>query len=179
LQLEPVRNNLSALAHRFASQASKLKTPVTPIIIERPPAKLTAGSGTTVPAPDAIELAPVNAHERTAKSANELITRGRAGVPPTRVRPAPIEREPEASAAPNIVPVTLSPVTTFSAPSPSRTIMVRAGDTLSKIAMRLYGSFQEDDVRYDVGRIRAANPQIKNANLIYPGQSIRVDRASK
>jgi len=57
--------------------------------------------------------------------------------------------------------------------------MVRAGDTLSKIAMRLYGSFGEDDVRNDVSRIRAANPQIKNANLIYPGQSIRVDRASK
>jgi nucleoid-associated protein YgaU len=57
--------------------------------------------------------------------------------------------------------------------------MVRAGDTLSKIAMRLYGSFETDDVRDDVSRLRAANPQIKNANLIYPGQSIRVLRASK
>jgi nucleoid-associated protein YgaU len=58
-------------------------------------------------------------------------------------------------------------------------VRARAGDTLSKIAMRLYGSFEEDDVREDVSRIRAANPQIKNANLIYPGQSIRVQQASK
>jgi len=57
--------------------------------------------------------------------------------------------------------------------------MVRAGDTLSKIAMRLYGSFEEDKVRADVSRLRAANPQIKNANLIYPGQSIRVQQAFK
>ena len=58
-------------------------------------------------------------------------------------------------------------------------VRAKAGDTLSKIAMRLYGSFEEDDVREDVSRIRAANPQIKNANLIYPGQSIRVQQASK
>jgi nucleoid-associated protein YgaU len=75
--------------------------------------------------------------------------------------------------------VTLTPVATYSTPSPQHTVMVRAGDTLSKIAMRLYGSFKEDDVREDVGKLRAANPQIRNANLIYPGQSIRVDRASK
>ena len=59
------------------------------------------------------------------------------------------------------------------------TYTVKSGDTLSKIAMRLYGSFEEDDVREDVSKIRAANPQIKNANLIYPGQSIRVQQASK
>jgi nucleoid-associated protein YgaU len=134
---------------------------------------------TSVPAPNTIGLAPVNAHDRTAKTANELIMRGRADAPATSVRPAPKERQPEASVAPIIVPVTL-PVTTYSAPPPHQsTVMVRAGDTLSKIAMRLYGSFQEDDVKQDVSRIRAANPQIKNANLMYPGQSIRVQQASK
>jgi len=185
LEQQPVRNNLSTLAHRFVSKAAtRLKTPVTPIILERHPLQVTTGSGTAVPAPNTIRLERVNAHDRAAKTENQLIMRGRADVPSTHTssiknRPAPIEREPEASAAPNIVPVTLSPVTTFATRSPQSTVMVRAGDTLSKIAMRLYGSFGEDDVRNDVSRIRAANPQIKNANLIYPGQSIRVDRASK
>jgi hypothetical protein len=41
--------------------------------------------------------------------------------------------------------------------------------------MKLYGSFGTDELR----RLTAANPQITNANLIYPGQSIRVQRASK
>jgi type II secretory pathway predicted ATPase ExeA/LysM repeat protein len=179
LQLQPVRNNLSSLAHRFTSQAAKLRTPITPIIIERSPSHFATSSvRTAVPAPNTIGLAPVNAHDRTAKNANELIMRGRADAPATSVRPAPKERQPEASAAPNIVPVTLTRVTNYSAPTPQSTVMVRAGDTLSKIAMRLYGSFEEDDVRDDVSRIRAANPQIKNANRIYPGQSIRVQRAS-
>ena len=53
--------------------------------------------------------------------------------------------------------------------------MVRAGDTLSKIAKRLYGSFGTDEL----SRLTAANPEIKNANLIYPGQTIRVQQASK
>jgi nucleoid-associated protein YgaU len=177
LQLEPVRNNLSSLAHRFTSQAAKLQKPITPIIIERSPSHFaTTSDRTTIPAPNTIGLAPATAHDRTAKTANELIMRGRADVPS---RPVSKQRQPEASVAPNIVPVTLTPVTNYSAPAPQSTVMVRAGDTLSKIAMRLYGSFQEDEVREDVSRIRAANPQIKNANLIYPGQSIRVQQASK
>jgi type II secretory pathway predicted ATPase ExeA/nucleoid-associated protein YgaU len=186
LEQQPVRNNLSTLAHRFASKAAtKLRTPITPIVVERSPLQFMKSSpGAAGQAPNTIGLAPVNAHDRAAKTENQLIMRGRGDAPPThassiKVRPAPIEREPEASAAPSIVPVTLSRVTTFPARSPRSTVMVRAGDTLSKIAMRLYGSFEEDDVRDDVSRIRAANPQIKNANLIYPGQSIRVDRGSK
>jgi len=196
LEMQPVRDNISAFANRFASQAAaKLKTP---IVVERSPLQFMPNSNrATAPAPNTIGLAPVNAHDRTAKTANESIMRGRPEAPPTRassvkVRPAPNERQPEASAVPNIVPVKLSPATNISAPAPrvavaapaavtrpQPTVMVRAGDTLSKIAMRIYGSFQEDDVRADVSRIRAANPQIKNANLIYPGQSIRVQQASK
>ena len=58
---------------------------------------------------------------------------------------------------------------------PAPTILVRAGDTLSKIAKKLYGSFGTDEV----GRLTAANPQIKDANVIYPGQTIRVQQANK
>lgn len=203
LEMQPVRNNISALAHRFASQAAKLKTPITPIVVERSPLQyMTSRNRTTVPAPNTIVLAPVNAHDRTAKTENELIMRGRAdsratNVPAVNVRPTPKERQPEASAAPNIVPVKLSPAANVSAPSPRASVpeddaedgagvirppssvMVRTGDTLSKIAMRLYGSFESSEVRDDVSRLRAANPQIKNANLIYPGQSIRVQQASR
>jgi len=197
LEMQPVRENISAFAHRFASQAAaKFKAP---IVVERSPLQYMPNSNraTAASAPNTIGAAPVNAHDRTAKTENELIMRGRPEAPATRassvkVRPVPNEHPPEASAAPNIVPVTLSPAANLSAPAPRAalaapaavrrpqpTVMVRAGDTLSKIAMRLYGSFQEDDVREDVSRIRAANPQIKNANLIYPGQSIRVQQASK
>jgi len=188
LQLQPVRDNISAFAHRFASQAAaKFKAP---IVVERSPLQfMTNSNPATAPVPNAIGVAPFNAHNRTARTENELIMRGRAdshatNVPAanassSKVRPAPSERQPEASVAPNIVPVTLKPVTNYSAPAPTSTVMVRAGDTLSKIAMRLYGSFEEDDVKEDVSRLRAANPQIKNANLIYPGQSIRVQQASK
>ena len=188
LQLQPVRDNISAFAHRFASQAAaKFKAP---IVVERSPLQfMTNSNPATAPVPNAIGVAPFNAHNRTARTENELIMRGRAdshatNVPAanassSKVRPAPSERQPEASVAPNIVPVTLTPVTNYSAPAPTSTVMVRAGDTLSKIAMRLYGSFEEDDVKEDVSRLRAANPQIKNANLIYPGQSIRVQQASK
>jgi len=199
LQMQPVRNNLSALANRFVSKAAKLRTPIAPIVVERSPSHFATSSyRTTVPAPNTMGLAPVNVHDRSAKAANELILHGRPDAPSTgassiEVRPVPKERPPEASAAPNIVPVTLSPAVNFPARSPrpavdeddavvtrpQSTVMVRAGDTLSKIAMRLYGSFETDDVRDDVVRLRAANPQIKNANLIYPGQSIRVQQASR
>ena len=40
------------------------------------------------------------------------------------------------------------------------------GDTLSEIAMR-YGT--------SVNRLMALNPNIKNPNLIYPGQYIRIN----
>jgi type II secretory pathway predicted ATPase ExeA/LysM repeat protein len=194
LQLQPVRENISAFAHRFVSQAAaKFRAP---IVVERSPLQfMTNSNPATAPAPNAIGVAPFNAHGRAARTENELIMRGRAdsrasNVPASnasssKVPPAPSERQPEASAAPNIVPVKLSPApsaasaATTAVTRPQPTVMVRAGDTLSKIAMRLYGSFEEDDVREDVSRIRAANPQIKNANLIYPGQSIRVQQASK
>jgi len=55
------------------------------------------------------------------------------------------------------------------------TVVVGVGDTLSKIATRLYGSFGS----HALSQLTAANPEIKDANLIYPGQSIRVQQTSK
>jgi nucleoid-associated protein YgaU len=57
---------------------------------------------------------------------------------------------------------------------PPPTVLVRAGDTLSKIANRIYGSFGTDEV----SRLTAANPEIKDANVIYPGETIRVQQVT-
>ncbi len=50
-------------------------------------------------------------------------------------------------------------------PSPSGTVTVRGGDTLSGIAARNNVS---------LGDLLAANPQIRNPNLIYPGQTVHL-----
>ncbi len=156
-ELRPVRNNLSALAARFASQATGLRSP---IVVERSPAQFKTGSyQATIPAPNTLGLAPVNVHDSSARDANELnelmMKRVRARHFSTTGRSVAKERQSETNA--------------------DATVLVRAGDTLSKIAMRLYGSFGTDEL----SRLTAANPQIKDANVIYPGQSIRVQQAAK
>ncbi len=125
-ELHPVRNNLSAPAARFASQATRLRSP---IVVERSPAQFKTGSyQATIPAPSReVEIEP------SVEEEDDTVTRA------------------------------------------DTTVLVRAGDTLSKIALRLYGSFGTDEL----SRLTAANPQIKDANLIYPGQSIRVQQAAK
>jgi type II secretory pathway predicted ATPase ExeA/nucleoid-associated protein YgaU len=188
LKLQPVRNDLSALAARFESKATSLSTP---IVVERPSAQIShEANRTAVPAPNAPGIAPVNVHGSTAASASALKalktrdhTRGTPGYPVSN-RPVPKDQRPETSAATNITPVSLPSVAPGSdsadeaAPQPE-TVMVRAGDTLSKIAMRLYGgSYEDDQLRAEVSQLAAANPQIKNANVIYPGQSIRVNQAT-
>lgn len=55
----------------------------------------------------------------------------------------------------------------------TQTMTVAAGDWMSKIAKRLCGSAN----RWP--EIARANPQIRNPNLIYPGQSLLVPCASK
>jgi len=182
LELQPVRNDLSKLAARFESQAAKLRTP---IVVERPPAQLRSGANTTaIPAPNAFGIAPVNIHGSSAASADALHAlkmRRRAPAPgfPITGQPAPKDRRSETSAATNIVPVSVSSSATDTTPQPESTVMVRAGDTLSKIAIRLYGgSYESDQLREEVSQLAAANPQIRNANMIYPGQSIRVQQAA-
>ncbi len=49
-------------------------------------------------------------------------------------------------------------------------IVVRTGDTLSAIAER----YSDGSGRIDLKQLIAANPEIKNANLIYPGEKVRL-----
>lgn len=57
---------------------------------------------------------------------------------------------------------------------------VRPGDSLSKIVHDLYGIPPSDQPRRNVAvkRLLALNPQIKNADLIHPGQQLRLTELS-
>ena len=59
------------------------------------------------------------------------------------------------------------------------TVVVRKGDTLSKIALRHYGDAPPDDMRRKLAALVTANPEIADANHIYPGQIIRLQEVSK
>jgi type II secretory pathway predicted ATPase ExeA len=169
-EVRPLRETLTALSARYASHD---KRPQAQILAQWSPAQFKARSDE---ATKPISVAPLNVHDGSAGSANEVIMRGPAGESSTTVFPAP-EPKPETSPATNVIPVKLSSAANVAAPAPAAdaTISVRVGDTLSKIAMRLYGSFGTDEL----GRLTAANPEIKDMNLIYPGQSIRVSQTGK
>src|SRR3984957_8289363 len=180
----PFRETLTALSARYASQD---KRQLPQILAQWFPAQFKTRSDdeTTKPAPKPLKLAPLNVHDGSAGSANELIMRGPAEVPSTTVIPAPALQKPETNPATSILPVKLSSAGNISSPAKAMasdkgttqgaTVVVGTGDTLSKIAMRLYGSFGTDEL----GRLTAANPQIKDMNLIFPGQSIRVSQTGK
>jgi type II secretory pathway predicted ATPase ExeA len=176
-QLQPVRTGFSVLAARLESGANRLRSS------SELQARLQSVSDEAMaaaPGWKAPEL--LSARDVSIISADESI----ASVPARRfsiTRPvAPGEQKPE-----TIKPAKLSSAAnipaSFKAPAtqgrtvtrPSATVMVREGDTLSKIAMRLYGSLGTDEIN----RLTAANPQITDANLIYPGQSIRVQQTGK
>ncbi|HSY79166.1 MAG TPA: AAA family ATPase [Verrucomicrobiae bacterium] len=175
-EVRPFRETLTALSARYASQVKRTESQM---LAQWTPAQFkTRSDEATKPAPKPIKLAPLNVHDGSAGSANELIMRGPAEGTPTNVLPAPEQPKPETSPAANVIPVKLSSAGNVSAPvqaSAAPTILVKAGDTLSKIATRLYGSFGTDEL----GRLTAANPEIKDMNLIYPGQSIRVSQTGK
>ena len=131
------------------------------------------------PPPKPIDLAPLNVHDGSAGSANELIVPGAAdghfnncdcrfrnSRNQKRARPRMSFRSKLSSPANPSAPAQAST---------GATVLVKAGDTLSKIATRIYGSFGTDGL----GRLTAANPEIKDRNLIYPGQSIRVSQTGK
>ena len=64
------------------------------------------------------------------------------------------------------------PATPTAAPTPARTYTVAAGDSLSKIAKKLYG----DGGKWK--RIFEANRDIiKNPDLIHPGQVLKIPDA--
>jgi nucleoid-associated protein YgaU len=58
------------------------------------------------------------------------------------------------------------------APEPTRTYTVVAGDSLSKIARRLYGDAKLWSRLYEANR-----DQIENPDLIHPGQVLKVPEA--
>jgi len=176
-ELQLARHDLPVLAQRFASQAARLKT----LIVAEPQA-----SQPTLSEQDKIS---------SVRNANES-KNGRTASSSRTSRSIRKKQQPETSSiAPDALPrkasppVTLASIEKISAPAPEATvkegddtemrpaptILVRAGDTLSKIAKKLYGSFGTDDL----SRLTAANPEIKDANVIYPGQTIRVQQASK
>ena len=172
----PLRETLTALSARYASQSKRVESKV---LAQWSPAQFkTRSDETTKPAPKPISIAPLNVHDGSAGSANELIVPGAAEGTPTNVLPAPEQPKRETGPAGNVIPVKLSSAGNVSTPdqaSVAPTILVKAGDTLSKIATRLYGSFGPDQL----GRLTAANPEIKDMNLIYAGQSIRVSQTGK
>jgi type II secretory pathway predicted ATPase ExeA len=174
--LPSVRSNLSALSARFTSQNARARTQV---LAQLSPVQFSIRSDQTAkPEPKPFVSAPLNVHDGSAGGANELIVPGAAAGTSTTVLPDPEPSKPETSPAAGVIPVKLSPAGNVSAPVPAladATISVRAGDTLSKIAMRIYGSIGTDVL----GRLAAANPEIKDRNLIYPGQSIRVTQIGK
>ena len=52
--------------------------------------------------------------------------------------------------------------------APVETYVVVAGDSLSKIAKRFYGDAKQ------WRKIHSANPEIKNPDLIHPGQRLKI-----
>ena len=184
-ELQMARHDLPALANRFASQAARLKT----LIGSEPQASQATGpqaSQTTGSEQGKVSSVPSADESKNGRTASF----SRAG------RSLRKKRQPETSSiTPKMpppkasAPVTLSSVEKVSEPVPETavkegddtetratpTVLVRAGDTLSKIAKKLYGSFGDDEV----SRLTAANPQIKDADVIYPGQTIRVQQATK
>ena len=184
-QLRPVRADFSALAARLASAATG---PRSPISTERSPAPIWRGADETALAtPNTMGPARLGVRDGSTIGPDESIASGSAGVFSIARPTVPAQPKPATGAAANLEPARLSSAANIPASSeapaaqqrtltrPGATVVVKAGDTLSKIAMRLYGSFGTDEL----SRLTAANPQITNANLIYPGQSIRVQQASK
>jgi general secretion pathway protein A len=58
-------------------------------------------------------------------------------------------------------------------------VVVQPGDTLSKIVLRRSAAAGADAVRLRIAELVKANPQIEDANHIYPGQIIHLQEASK
>ncbi len=81
-----------------------------------------------------------------------------------------------AQTAPHVAPAVATAASGHASDQPAEAVVVvQPGDTLSKIALRRNGSTGTDGVRDLV----KANPQIQDANHIYPGQIIHLQEASK
>ena len=77
------------------------------------------------------------------------------------------------AAAPPAAPMPdLGPVGTGGSLAQDETYVVASGDSLSKIAKRYYGDMNQWQRIYDANR-----DQIKNPDLIHPGQKLRIPRS--
>ena len=170
-EVRPFRETLTALSARYASRD---KRPQPQTLAQWSPVQFkTRSDETAKPAPKPITVAPLNAHDGSAGSANELIMRGPVEGPSKTDLPLPEKSKPETNPAGSVIPVKLSSAGNISAQGD--TVVVGTGDTISKIAKRIYGSFGTDEL----GRLTAANPEIKDINRIFPGQSIRLRQTGK
>ena len=179
-QLRPLRAGFSIAVASLAAQATALRSPTA---AERPPvqpknearltapnqtgpAQFSAGNDFITGSNESIAMAPA---EEFALPPPAISAEGnlKAGTAATIASAKP-------AATANVPPSPESPVAGHE-PVAGAAVVVKTGDTLNRIAMKLYGSLGTDELR----RLTAANPQITNANMIYPGQSIRVQRASK
>ncbi len=102
----------------------------------------------------------------------------------TQPRPAPPQQKAEiAATVPAVAIAETNSAVTASAgaatPLSQTTVVVRPGDTLSKIALRHYGDGPLDSLRREVAALIKTNPEIADANHIYPGQIIRLQEVSK
>jgi general secretion pathway protein A len=111
----------------------------------------TRGEALHAAPPDALALPARLEGEVAAKAPSKPIP----APEPEQVRPAPGATEAQAPEA---------------AQGEGREVVVREGDTLSGIAER----YRDSLGRIDVRDLLAANPEIKDANLIYPGEKVRL-----
>ncbi|HZY59470.1 MAG TPA: AAA family ATPase [Candidatus Binataceae bacterium] len=79
---------------------------------------------------------------------------------------------------PTVSPVSAAPEAGTVKP-PGSVVTVHEGDTLSKIVQRRYGSTATNQLKRRLAELVHANPQIANANQIYPGQIIHLKELSK
>jgi general secretion pathway protein A len=111
---------------------------------------------------------------------------------PSSAAPAPIQpaaQPPAAKSAPVAMPVQSGARPKTTPPSGDQAVqsttpgqdavLVQSGDTLSKIALRRWGSLEDGELRREVGVLVKANPQLVDANHIYPGQIIRLEEPLK
>jgi general secretion pathway protein A len=81
---------------------------------------------------------------------------------------------------PQLAPAIAAPATgNGSAKSPEAVVVVEPGDTLSSIALRSIGPAGTDGGRRRIAELLKANPQIEDANHIYPGQIINLAGAAR
>lgn len=90
---------------------------------------------------------------------------------PVQQKPAAPPVTPKPNPAPVTTPTSQATVTTPPVDAQPEFYTVKSGDSLSKIAKQVYGDAQQWNRIFEANR-----DQIKEANLIHPGQKIKIPR---